>query len=375
MRIRVLCKGRMTHGCIFVNKATGLRLALVVDDVLCKGPMTASQQFYRSLAKRFDVKPPEYLTKTTPITYVGLDIKLIEHNKSEYVSIDQTIDLERYLDEIDVPSVQKVDNPMTNKWKCSENKTPISDERAARFRAIIGALNFYACATRYDIAYPVSRLAQFSAHPTVSAEHALERVLRYLKCHSDFQITSKLYNTTNDIDIYSDSDLAGDKSFDSRSQSGTMIILNGAPVYWRSKKQPDTAISVACAEIYALSESVKESRLFHFRAEELGMKPVTPIVLQVDNSQAKSFQEGTCVNSKLRGTFDIRCDWVEELRQRHNIRVEKVSSENNCADLCTKAHNTQRFKQLLNLITNKEVRTLKKNYIARAMVATGAQVA
>ena len=105
------------------------------------------------------------------------------------------------------------------------------------------------------------------------------------------------------------------------------------------------------------------------------MKPVTPIVLQVDNSQAKSFQEGTCVNSKLRGTFDIRCDWVEELRQRHNIRVEKVSSENNCADLCTKAHNTQRFKQLLNLITNKEVRTLKKNYIARAMVATGAQVA
>jgi hypothetical protein len=99
---------------------------------------------------------------------------------------------------------------------------------------------------------------------------------------------------------------------------------------------------------------------------------ITPIVLQVDNSQAKSFQEGTCVNSRLRGTFDIRSDWVQELRQRHKVKVQHVSSVNNCADLCTKAHSTQRFKQLLNLIANKEIRKFKVSYIARAMMAAAA---
>ena len=69
-----------------------------------------------------------------------------------------------------------------------------------------------------------------------------------------------------------------------KSQSGTMIILNDAPVYWRSKKQPDTAISSACAEIYALSETVKEARLFMWRGEELGMAPVSPLPVQVDNA-------------------------------------------------------------------------------------------
>ena len=102
------------------------------------------------------------------------------------------------------------------------------------------------------------------------------------------------------------------------------------------------------------------------------MESVTPVVLQVDNSQAKSFQEGTCVNSRLRGTFDIRSDWVQELRQQHKIRVQHVSSVNNCADLCTKAHGTQRFKQLLNLIASKEIRKFKVSYRAKAMMAATA---
>ena len=72
-------------------------------------------------------------------------------------------------------------------------------------------------------------------------------------------IMTNFDTTDHDIRIYSDSDHPGDRSFDCRSQSGTMIVLNDAPVFWRSKKQPTTAISSACAEIYALSETVKEA--------------------------------------------------------------------------------------------------------------------
>ena len=115
-----------------------------------------------------------------------------------------------------------------------------------------------------------------------------------------------------------------------------MIRLNGAPVYWRSVKQPVTSLSSACAEIYALSESVEHMQLYTWRAQEAGMHAITfPVVVQVDNTQAKSFAEGTCVQTKLRGNFDIRESWVQELRDSKKLLVEYVHTTNNLADLLT----------------------------------------
>ena len=54
----------------------------------------------------------------------------------------------------------------------------LDSDRAHRYRSIVGALNFYACALRYDIAYPVSRLySQFSCRPTEGSEKVLKRLL------------------------------------------------------------------------------------------------------------------------------------------------------------------------------------------------------
>ena len=58
-----------------------------------------------------------------------------------------------------------------------------------------------------------------------------------------------------------------------------------------------------------------------------------PISVQVDNMQAKSLASSTCLHSKLRGIFDIREDWVLELRQRDELFVDYVQSEHNIADL------------------------------------------
>ena len=55
--------------CIFYEPKTGVRLAVVVvDDILVRGPPTATAEFYRRLAGRFDMKDPTYLTHDTPIS-------------------------------------------------------------------------------------------------------------------------------------------------------------------------------------------------------------------------------------------------------------------------------------------------------------------
>ena len=57
-----------------------------------------------------------------------------------------------------------------------------------------------------------------------------------------------------------------------KSHTGSMIILNGAPIQWVSKKQiQSTAYSSAMAEIYALSETVRVARSVAWRLEELNI--------------------------------------------------------------------------------------------------------
>ena len=356
--------------CVYVNKETGMRLALVVDDILCRGPMGATVQFYKDLEKRFEVKDPTYLTDETPIKYVGFDIRTWHKNDRVYISIDQRVDLENYLSSIEYSDGHVVSNPMSDRHVLTSEPELLNEERASRYRSVVGTLNYYACALRYDIAYPVSRLSQYSNKPTVGAEKALNTVLAYLSNTTDFAITCES-TSVDDVACYADSDHAGDKEIDSRSQSSCMILLNNAPVFWKSTKQPVTSLSSACAEIYALSESVKQMRLFQWRAEEYGVTLSWSFVVQVDNSQAKSFAEGTCVHSKLRGTFDVREKWVAELRDANTLIVEKIDTTNNLADLMTKTHSTRRFRQLLNMIGSRGANGIVEDEAMRALVAIG----
>ena len=70
--------------------------------------------------------------------------------------------------------------------------------------------------------------------------------------------------------IYSDSDHAGETAMgNTRSHTGVIMLLNGMPVHWRSNKQPKTSLSSAAAEIYAMSEAVKDASLRYWIAEDM----------------------------------------------------------------------------------------------------------
>lgn len=134
-----------------------------------------------------------------------------------------------------------------------------------------------------------------------------------------------------------------------------MIMLNGTPVHWSSRKQTDsTAYSSALAEIYALSETVRAARLYVWRCEEMCMNVTWPLVVQVDNQQAISFQRGTCLQSRIRGVVSMREDWVQELRDANKISVLKVKGTQNPANILTKCMPNWKFQKELNLITGQQ---------------------
>ncbi len=81
----------------------------------------------------------------------------------------------------------------------------------------------------------------------------------------------------------------------------------------------------------------------------------------ITHRQRASQHTGTCVQSKLRGNFDIREKWVQELRDARKLKVDYVHTSSNLADLLTKTHSTRRFQQLLKWIQPKNIRVATKS--------------
>jgi len=109
-------------------------------------------------------------------------------------------------------------------------------------------------------------------------------------------------------------------------------------------------LSLAHAEIYALSEGIKEAQLLQWIARDMGIVLPWPISVNVDNSQCISFVNSTCVNSKLRGMIDTREGWVRELKDDKLVTVQYVPSNCNYADILSKCIPGYKFNIMFKMI-------------------------
>ena len=58
--------------------------------------------------------------------------------------------------------------------------------------------------------------------------------------------------------------------------------------------------------------------------------------IQVDNAAGESFQHSTCASSKLKGVYNMRWNWVTELRNTNEIVTKHIDTKKNLADMLTK---------------------------------------
>jgi hypothetical protein len=342
--------------CMFTNDTTGVQIGLHVDDGLARGTQEEMDSFYEDLAVRFQFKPPKFLSSTTPLEFCGFVISEYQDDSGRLVrTMDCTKEVEKLIQlaGISLPNIRKVKCPMPDGSEIASDPTSLGSLESTFYRSTVGQIQYFAHIVRYDVAHAISRLGQYSQNPTEGAYKALQRVLGYLAGTANFKLTGYVDGGADIIEIYCDSDHGGDKHLTTRSQSGVMITLNGVPVHWRSSRQPVTALSSAEAEIYALAEAVKCGRLFNWRCEEMGMKVNWPITISVDNTQAITFQKGTCVNSKLRGTFDMRREFVGELRNSKEIDTKHISRDKNLADTLTHCQPSGPFNRGLQQVANK----------------------
>ena len=68
-----------------------------------------------------------------------------------------------------------------------------------------------------------------------------------------------------------------------RSVSGGRVMLNGAPVRFRSSTQKTVALSVTEAELYADIMAAQDILYLLYVLESIGLQACLPMILEVDN--------------------------------------------------------------------------------------------
>lgn len=122
-----------------------------------------------------------------------------------------------------------------------------------------GGLAYLATCTRPDITFAASSLARHFHYPTTRHILLAMRVLRYVNSSknngiffiSTRQPTSQSLRAAVDVDWGGDVDIR-------RSTIGFLTAVNGAPIFWRIKKQSLVTLSSAEAEYVALSTCSRE---------------------------------------------------------------------------------------------------------------------
>lgn len=204
------------------------------------------------------------------------------------------------------------------------------------YRELVGSLIYAMTCTRPDLAWAVKKLSQHLADPTQSDFNMVKHVFRYLKGTLNNQLTftqSKQFQLIG----YTDADWASSTD-DRRSTSGYCFMLNpaGPALSWKSKKQSTVALSSCESEYIALCAGMQECIYLKRLVEELCQVSFGAIPMNVDNQGAIDVSKNPTQSDRSKH-FDIKYHFCRECVSRGVVEVIHVPTDDNVADLMTKA--------------------------------------
>ena len=217
------------------------------------------------------------------------------------------------------------------------------------YRELVGSLIYLANATRPDIAFAANTLSRFCNNPGKGHWQAAKRVLRYLKKTTHYGLT---YTKDGEkLKAYTDSDWAGDTD-DRKSCSGNILVLSGAAISWKSKKQASVALSTMEAEYTALSEVSREIIYMKRLLTHMGFYDLvkTPISVYCDNQSAIKLSKDAVFHKRSKH-IDISFHFTRELVENNEIVVEYLETHCMPADILTKSLVKCKHEKCVNMLS------------------------
>jgi hypothetical protein len=210
----------------------------------------------------------------------------------------------------------------------------------------------YLSHTRPDIAYAVSVVSQFMHNPSEEHMNAVIRILRYLKSSPGKGL---MFSKNNRLDVegYTDADWAG-SILDRKSTSGYFTFVGGNLVTWRSKKQKVVARSSAEAEFRGMAKGLCELLWLRRLLMEISYGPNMEMNLFCDNKAAIDISQNPIQHDRTKHV-EIDRHFIKQNLEEKIIRFVFVKSENQLADILTKAVSNRIFHDSLDKLGIKDI--------------------
>ena len=340
----------------------GDRVAILVyvDDILVIGEATSCQSLITKINNIFELKHVTKLGVHQDLKFLGH--RLVKHHDG---SISISLQQDYYLNMLK-PFNLHHDNVRPVTTTCAEPprilpQDHLSPEDHRQYRQSIGQL-IWASLIRPDLQYPAKTLTRHLQAPSSFDLKNLKHTLRYIKGsqHLRLVLGKDLHRHAGqpldqlhplDIKCFTDSDWAGDQE-SRKSTSGFIISILNTPLAFSSKTQGSIAQSSAEAELYAMASGVAEAifikQLLSEVQEHIGIKtfdipdhhpvtnkPVPAITVLTDSTSATSLVQKMGLNRRSKH-IELKFLWLQDHHKNGVIKVKRVSSLENPADIFTK---------------------------------------
>ncbi|KAL7150071.1 hypothetical protein ABFS83_05G083800 [Erythranthe nasuta] len=214
----------------------------------------------------------------------------------------------------------------------------------------VGSLMYCMVCSRPDLAYAASVISRFMADLGQAHWEALKWTLRYMKGSAEIGLLFKRNDriTCDAWKGFVDSDYAG--SIDTRkSLTGYVFTLFGTAVSWKSNLQSVVALSTTKAEYMAVTEAVKEAIWMIGILQELGIEQKN-VYVYCDNQSAIHLKKHQVFHERSKH-IDVRLNFVRNIVFKGRVKVEKVHTDDNAADMLTKSLPVSKVKYCMDLVS------------------------
>ncbi|GJY76662.1 putative ribonuclease H-like domain-containing protein [Tanacetum coccineum] len=299
-----------------------------VDDIIFGSTKKSlCADFEQIMHKRFQMSSIGELT-----FFLGLQVK----QKEDGIFISQDKYVGEILKKFGFSSIRTASTPMeTNKALTKDEDG--EDVDVHLYRSMIGSL-MYLTSSRPDIMFSVCACSRFQVQPKVSHLNAVKRIFRYLKGRPKLGLWYPK-DSPFILEAFSDSDYAG-ASLDRKSTTGGCQFLGSRLISWQCKKQTVVANSTTEAEYIAASHCCGQVLWIQNQMLDYGYN-FMQTKIHVDNESAICVVKNPVYHSKTKH-IEIRHHFIRDSYEKRLIEMVKIHTDNNVADLLTKAFDSTR---------------------------------
>ncbi|GKE14175.1 putative ribonuclease H-like domain-containing protein [Tanacetum coccineum] len=320
---------------LFIRRDKGdiLLVQVYVDDIIFGSTKKSlCTEFEKMMHKKFQMSSMGELT-----FFLGLQVK----QKEDGIFISQDKYVTEILKKFGFSDVKTASTPMeTHKPLLKDADGEDVDEHL--YRSMIGSL-MYLTSSRPDIMFAVCACARFQVNPKVSHLHVVKRIFRYLKGQPKLGLWYPK-DSPFDLVAFTDSDYAG-ASLDRKSTTGGCQFLGCRLISWQCKKQTVVANSTTKAEYIAASNCCGQVLWIQNQMLDYGYN-FMHTKIYIDNESTICIVKNPVFHSKTKH-IEIRHHFIRDSNEKKLIQMIKIHTDQNVADLLTKAFDVSRFQYLI----------------------------